>query len=257
MDERHRDIVVIGAGIAGLTAAWHLQRQGREVLVLEAAECAGGRMQTRRESNCRIDTGAQFLSTGYRLLPALAGSFGLALETVQRPNYCLLHDGRWRALRGGSRTDAWRRGVLGLRSWLRLGALHGKHRAALAGRALSAYGAWAEFDDEDTATWLEREVGSEVLERMIEPLLEGFYFQQGRNTSKALTMAVLGFGWRRHEALSLSGGMDVLPTAMANRLPVRYGSGVVEIAPDAHGVGIHTGNDRFRAQHVVCAIPAP
>ena len=41
-----RRIVVIGAGIAGLAAAFRLQQAGANVLVLEAADRPGGRMTT-------------------------------------------------------------------------------------------------------------------------------------------------------------------------------------------------------------------
>ncbi len=39
---RHRDVIVVGAGIAGLLIAYYLQEQGRDVLVLEADEIASG-----------------------------------------------------------------------------------------------------------------------------------------------------------------------------------------------------------------------
>ena len=42
------DVIVIGAGITGLTAAYELARRGRRVAVLEAAPRAGGLIQTTR-----------------------------------------------------------------------------------------------------------------------------------------------------------------------------------------------------------------
>jgi renalase len=54
------DVVVIGAGLAGLTAAQHLQRHGYRVLVLEKSRGLGGRLATRRIDNQPIDHGCRY-----------------------------------------------------------------------------------------------------------------------------------------------------------------------------------------------------
>lgn len=56
------DVLVIGAGMTGLSAGQRLREQGRRVLVLEKARSAGGRMATRRIGPGRADHGAQFLT---------------------------------------------------------------------------------------------------------------------------------------------------------------------------------------------------
>jgi predicted NAD/FAD-dependent oxidoreductase len=53
---------IVGAGIAGLTAAGELQRAGWAVQVLEKARGVGGRAATRREGAHRFDHGAQYFS---------------------------------------------------------------------------------------------------------------------------------------------------------------------------------------------------
>src|SRR5262245_4713971 len=57
------DVLVIGAGIAGLAAAQRLRRAGRSVLVLEARDRVGGRVRTLRgrELPCPIEAGAEFV----------------------------------------------------------------------------------------------------------------------------------------------------------------------------------------------------
>ena len=74
------DVVVIGAGAAGLGAAAALHASGREVLVLEAGERAGGVMRSERAAGflfecgpntTRIPPGAKALLEGAGLLPAL------------------------------------------------------------------------------------------------------------------------------------------------------------------------------------------
>jgi predicted NAD/FAD-dependent oxidoreductase len=56
------DVVVIGAGIAGLMAAARAGGHGRRVLVLEKSRGVGGRMATRRVGGAVCDHGAQFFT---------------------------------------------------------------------------------------------------------------------------------------------------------------------------------------------------
>lgn len=59
----HQDVIVVGAGAAGLAAAAALGKAGRSVLVLEARDRPGGRMWTRLEPGLRapIELGAEFI----------------------------------------------------------------------------------------------------------------------------------------------------------------------------------------------------
>jgi len=59
--ERMR-IAVVGAGLAGLTAARILSDQGHDVVVIDKARGAGGRMSTRRDGDLRFDHGAQYFT---------------------------------------------------------------------------------------------------------------------------------------------------------------------------------------------------
>ncbi|MEO8870659.1 MAG: NAD(P)/FAD-dependent oxidoreductase [Granulicella sp.] len=55
------DILILGAGMAGLTAARTLAEAGRSVTLLEASSRVGGRIHTIREGNEIIELGAEFL----------------------------------------------------------------------------------------------------------------------------------------------------------------------------------------------------
>lgn len=55
-------VAVVGAGLAGLTAARILEDQGHSVVVLEKSRGAGGRMGTRRQEDYRFDHGAQYFT---------------------------------------------------------------------------------------------------------------------------------------------------------------------------------------------------
>ena len=56
------DVVIVGAGVAGLTAAAALREHGLRVVVLEKSRGLGGRAATRRRGDLRIDHGAQFFT---------------------------------------------------------------------------------------------------------------------------------------------------------------------------------------------------
>ena len=72
------DIVVVGAGIAGLSAARELQRSGASVAVLEARERIGGRAHSELGLDGQvIDIGAQFIGDSQKRISALADEAGL------------------------------------------------------------------------------------------------------------------------------------------------------------------------------------
>jgi phytoene dehydrogenase-like protein len=59
------EVVVVGAGLAGLSAATRLAAAGCDVHVLDAARHAGGRLATERVDGFTVDRGFQVLNTGY------------------------------------------------------------------------------------------------------------------------------------------------------------------------------------------------
>ncbi len=55
-------VAIVGAGMAGLTAAADLSRRGHEVTVLDKGRSVGGRLATRRIAGATLDHGAQFFT---------------------------------------------------------------------------------------------------------------------------------------------------------------------------------------------------
>jgi len=76
---RSCDVVIVGAGLAGLTAARSLRDAGVDVLVLEAQDRVGGRTLTEHPGRTFIDHGGQWGSPGHDRLLALAEELGVSL----------------------------------------------------------------------------------------------------------------------------------------------------------------------------------
>ena len=70
--QRYRQFVVIGAGITGLTAAWQLRKNGKDVEVLECKNKIGGLMQTQTVDGFTMEQGP---STGTLKYPEVAELF--------------------------------------------------------------------------------------------------------------------------------------------------------------------------------------
>ena len=76
------DVVVIGGGLSGLTAARRLTEAGRRVILLEARARVGGRTYHGPIGTRRFDLGAQFVGPTQDRVRALAAEFGLPLKPV-------------------------------------------------------------------------------------------------------------------------------------------------------------------------------
>ncbi|MEU0583791.1 NAD(P)/FAD-dependent oxidoreductase [Streptomyces sp. NPDC006132] len=87
------DVVVVGAGVAGLSAAHRLTSAGVTTMVLEAAHGVGGRMATEKVDGFRLDRIGQLLSTAYPELRLTPGLGGLVLRPFA-PGVLLHGDGR-------------------------------------------------------------------------------------------------------------------------------------------------------------------
>ncbi|MEL6124516.1 MAG: NAD(P)/FAD-dependent oxidoreductase [Bacteroidota bacterium] len=77
-------IIIIGAGLAGLTAAYHLRQAGRDPLVLEASDDVGGRVRTDKVDGFILDRGFQILLTSYPECQAILDYERLDLRYFER-----------------------------------------------------------------------------------------------------------------------------------------------------------------------------
>ena len=97
-----KSIIVIGAGIAGLSCAYELVRRGHDVTVLEASGCAGGHVRTLHDpfaDGLYADLGAEHFYSGYTLYWEYIREFGLTPIAYPRRDHLI------RFLRGRQFTE--------------------------------------------------------------------------------------------------------------------------------------------------------
>src|SRR5437763_465976 len=107
----NKKVLVAGAGLAGLAAAYELSKLGHEVTVLEADTTPGGRVHTLRSrfaDDLHADAGAMFLPATHPLPLAYANEFKLPLQAVKpaEPNHLFFVAGE-RIMVGAAGTVKW------------------------------------------------------------------------------------------------------------------------------------------------------
>ena len=87
------DVVIVGAGFAGLTAARDLVRHGHDVVVLEGRDRVGGRSSSTTIAGAPIDLGGTFVGPTQDAILALAKELGCQTEPTHTRGKNLI---RWR-----------------------------------------------------------------------------------------------------------------------------------------------------------------
>jgi phytoene dehydrogenase-like protein len=248
------DVVIVGAGLAGLVAARTLVSGGRSVVVLEASDAPGGRVRTDIVDGHRLDRGFQVLLTDYPELPRHLDVDALDLRAFDPGALVRVGDRFHRVV------DPFRAPVAGLRSALApIGSIADKLRVARLRRRLLATSAPELLRGEDitTAAALEAEgFSSDMVARFFAPLVGGIQLDPSLGTSRRMFDVVFRCLARGDSAVPAL-GMEEIPHQLAGGLPagtVRCGAPVRRVAPGR--VELADG-EVVTAAHVVVAAEGP
>jgi oxygen-dependent protoporphyrinogen oxidase len=273
------DVVVVGGGIAGLTAARALREAGRDALLLEASNRYGGVIRTETTGGFVVEAGPDAILAqkpeGLDLCRALGLADRLIPTSPAMRTIFVLRRGRLHALPEGmmlavpTRIGPFLRS--GLFSW------PGKLRMGL--DLLRPRGGTGE--DESIASFVRRRFGTEAVERLGEPLMAGIHAGDPERLSIRATFPRLVALEARHRSLirgtwaaargapastgsafySLSGGLGELVDALVASLPVarRRTSAALTRLESREGGTLLTLADgtTVAAQAVIVAVPAP
>ncbi|WP_135230047.1 flavin monoamine oxidase family protein [Deinococcus fonticola] len=257
-------VIVVGAGIAGLTAARRLTQAGIQVRVLEARERVGGRTHSLRlpVTGVNVDVGGQWVGPNQPHIMALIRELGL--ETF--PTYDAGHN---LAFLGGQRLKY--RGLIPplLPQVLLDYALLERRFLALS-RRVPLDAPWdtpdaERLDAQTFHTWIARHARTPQT-RALMHLYAGAVFSAAPHEMSllhALTYTAHGGGINGHtltrgHALQerVLGGAQAISQRLADALPdVRLQEPAARIEQDAQGVTVHTPRGAHRAAHLIVAVP--
>lgn len=282
---RH-DVIVVGAGVSGLTAARSLSRMGRRVLVLEAQASIGGRLQRvqvgasgRRVAGAVpgwVDLGGQW--AGFTQTKTLEYARALNIPTFPVPvggKDTFLYDGRLSRHNHAWPSTPYNSADLRL-SWPDLDVPQAERDDVVAtwlkiealARTVDPAAPWTHpearaLDSMTIATWLERNARTPIAAWWADVVARNW---GGNGAFESGSASMLHFAWAQRvspqrdtpEALLFDGGAGQFPIRLAAELPsgmVRTGEPVLFIRHSPGNVAITTPSGTYRGRAVIVAMP--
>ena len=216
------EVVVVGAGIAGLNAAHHLAEAGLDVLVLEASDQVGGRIRTDSVDGFLLDRGFQLYNPAYPEGARTLNHTSLDLKPFFPGAVLATQDGpRWlvdprRATRSSLRNARNPLGVIGTVQTLRY----------MTGCAVTDPREVASRPDTSTReAFAQAHIGDRPMRLLLQPFLSGVLADEDLSTSRRFTDLVLRSMARGTPAVPAN-GMQAIPDQMAHNLRSRIFRGV-------------------------------
>jgi phytoene dehydrogenase-like protein len=248
------DVVVVGAGLAGLAAATRLSSAGRTVQVLEAGDAVGGRVRTDEVDGFHLDRGFQVVLTAYPELHRQLDLDALHLRHFD-PGALVWCDRRLHRVGDPLRQP----GAAFASAVAPVGTVADKARLAalLLRLRVADPKALLRGEDLDTMAALRAEGFSErMIERFFRPLVGGIQLDPELTASRRMFDTVLRCLAVGSSAVPAA-GMGAIPRQLASSLPegtIRVSTPVVEVS--AGSVRTLDG-EVVRAREVVVATEGP
>ncbi len=244
-----RDVVVVGAGLAGLCAAIRLTEAGADVTVIDGAPSVGGRVRTERVDGLTLDRGFQLYNPAYPEGRRMLDHDALDLRAFER-GLLVAVGGRQHLLADPRRSPT--------RAWEALRAPVGSvaDKARFAAYALRAAHVAADDltaqDDAPVEVALRAAgIGDSLLDTVIRPFLTGVLLERDLVTSRRFVDLVLRSMLRATPSVPAE-GMQAIPEQLAARLPadaVRLSTSATRVSADA----VDTEHGRLTARCVIVA----
>ncbi len=254
MAQKRCDVVVVGAGLAGLVAAKELLTAGRSVLLLEASDGVGGRVRTDQINGFTVDRGFQVLLTAYPELDKQLDLQALNLRKFDPGALLWMNHKLQRVgdpLRQPSAAFASACAPVGtLSDKLRLGRLLLRLRRADPKSLLQG-------EDMTTMQALQAEgLSPKIIDRFFRPLVGGIQLDADLTASRRMFDVVLHCLAVGSSAVPAA-GMAAIPQQLAAALPagvLRLNTSVTQVHP---GKVITSAGQIITADKVVIATEGP
>ena len=230
---RDADVIVVGAGLAGLACAIHLEKAGKSVIVLEASNGVGGRVRSDIVDGFVLDRGFQVLLAAYPEAKRLLDYNGLDLRAFDPGALVQRGSRRWRV------TDPFRRIDGALASAVApLGTPLDKARVALLRRAVrkgSMEQLWRRPDTSTIEKLRALKFSTQMIDRLLRPLFGGVLLDAELQASSRMFEFVFRM-LSEGDSVVPGRGMQAIPDQLASRL--RAGS----IRLDTRVATVHPGS---------------